>query len=554
MEPTTPKSPIRRQSWNGPVRSGWIALFILMAGLFHPGPRGTFASGHDPCLCDYQHPGSDTTITVDNLADLQYAINGAAASTTILVEPGLYDLRTSPYAGWGIGIEVWKSNVTIRSSTGNRADVVFDGGGMADGIAKAFLVADYLTQQDTLRNITFADVTIRNASNHLISVQGEFHPRNITIHNVHCVNAGQQLIKVNPESLSDPVPVSNGAILCSRIEYETHLHEGYYTQGIDIHAGDHWTIRNDTLRNIRAHPESGAIGGPAILVWTNSVGTIVERNVVIDCDRGIVFGDWSHSGYPFLDHTGGAIRGNVVRGYEHANPEGSMGSYESVSIGNTAGALVANNTLYAPGDVDRGIDVVGPYVTGCEIVNNLMDKEITLRAGALEGANTWGGNLEHAGAENYADAPGGDFHLAPASEAIDSGTVYAGLSVDIDCDPVTDGSPDAGADEFASGTAVAAGGGAVPSVRLDGIRPNPFNPSTTVAFALDRPSNARLTIHDAGGRLVRTLIDGGAMDAGAHRAVWDGRDDRGREAASGVYFCRLAAGGEEAAGRMVLLR
>ena len=529
-----------------------VALLLHIVGAMLV-THGTAAGTH-VCLCDYEHATSDTTITVDNLAALQYAINDATSSTTILVEPGFYDLQTSPYAGWGIGVELLRSNVTIRSSSGIRADVVFDGGGMAGGVAQAFMVADYMTHQDTLRNITLADITIQNASNHLISVQGEFHPQNITIHNVHFLNAGQQLIKVNPESLSAPVPVSNGSILCSLIEYETHLDEGSYTQGMSIHAGDHWVIRNDTLRNIRAHPASGGIGGPAILVWSNSVGTIVERNVLIDCDRGIMFGDWSHNGYPFLDHTGGAIRGNIVRGYEYANPEGSMGSYESIALCNATEALVASNTLYAPGEINRGIDLVGPYVTDCEIANNIMDKEIILRGGAIEAANTFAGNREFAGANHYVDAGNGDFHLDPASPAVDSGVTYAGLSVDIDCQSVAGDAPDTGADEYVLETSVAGWEVEFPALCLHGNRPNPFNPSTLLTFTLGARSNVCLTIHDTAGRLVRALIDGADLPAGTHPFLWDGRDSNGREATSGVYFYRLTAGSGKAAGRMVLLR
>ncbi len=82
--------------------------------------------------------------------------------------------------------------------------------------------------------------------------------------------------------------------------------------------------------------------------------------------------------------------------------------------------------------------------------------------------------------------------------------------------------------------------------------PNPFNPATTIAFALARPGPARLDVYDARGRLVRTLVDG-PRPAGPQAVTWDGRDAAGRDAASGVYFYRLRAQGVDASRRMVML-
>jgi hypothetical protein len=84
--------------------------------------------------------------------------------------------------------------------------------------------------------------------------------------------------------------------------------------------------------------------------------------------------------------------------------------------------------------------------------------------------------------------------------------------------------------------------------------PNPFNPSTTIEFALARPEDARLDVFTVDGRLVRTLVDRG-LTAGPHTATWDGVDHLGRAVASGTYFYRLTtAGGFSEAGRMVLVK
>jgi hypothetical protein len=72
--------------------------------------------------------------------------------------------------------------------------------------------------------------------------------------------------------------------------------------------------------------------------------------------------------------------------------------------------------------------------------------------------------------------------------------------------------------------------------------PNPFNPQTTLRFDLPVAGPVRLVVHDAQGRAVRILADA-ALVAGRHAYVWDGRDDEGRAAASGLYFVRLQAQG-----------
>jgi hypothetical protein len=72
---------------------------------------------------------------------------------------------------------------------------------------------------------------------------------------------------------------------------------------------------------------------------------------------------------------------------------------------------------------------------------------------------------------------------------------------------------------------------------LIGIRPNPFNPATTIELSLVRAGRIRLEVFDARGRLVRMVHDG-QLGAGFHSLPWDGRDDAGRAVASGVYYAR----------------
>lgn len=101
----------------------------------------------------------------------------------------------------------------------------------------------------------------------------------------------------------------------------------------------------------------------------------------------------------------------------------------------------------------------------------------------------------------------------------------------------------------ASGTPVPA----LAAVTLAAV-PNPFNPSTLLAFELARALPVRLTVHDAAGRLVRVLRSGQEAAAGRNEVAWDGRDDHGRAQPSGVYLARIEAAGLAATTRLTLLR
>jgi len=83
--------------------------------------------------------------------------------------------------------------------------------------------------------------------------------------------------------------------------------------------------------------------------------------------------------------------------------------------------------------------------------------------------------------------------------------------------------------------------------------PNPFNPKTTLRFGLPAKGPVDLAIYDVGGRRVTTLASG-VMEAGTYELIWNGTDGEGRPVASGLYFSRLAFGGEVLTGKMLMLK
>jgi hypothetical protein len=89
--------------------------------------------------------------------------------------------------------------------------------------------------------------------------------------------------------------------------------------------------------------------------------------------------------------------------------------------------------------------------------------------------------------------------------------------------------------------------------RIDPPYPNPFNPTTTIRFALPSEERVRIVVYDALGRKVAVLADR-TMTAGVHDTVWNGRSDSGQTLGSGLYLYRFEAGAHRGNGKMMLLR
>jgi len=89
--------------------------------------------------------------------------------------------------------------------------------------------------------------------------------------------------------------------------------------------------------------------------------------------------------------------------------------------------------------------------------------------------------------------------------------------------------------------------------RLYPNAPNPFNPQTTIYFDLSREGRVNLSIYALDGRRVRQLVRD-TYPAGRHSAIWDGRNDKGRRMASGVYLYRLVAPDGSQAREMMLIK
>lgn len=353
--------------------------------------------------------------TVQELADAVAAAN-AGGPKTILVADGTYTL----------GNMLWISaqNVTVRSASGNRAAVVLRGAGMTTGnVTHIFNVAG--------SGFSVRDMTLRNVRNHAIQLQPDVD--NVRIQNLHILDTFEQMVKVAYVDGS-PASSDDGLVEGCLFEYSAGIGPQFYIGGIDAHRAKRWIVRNNTFRNIRS--PSGSVAEHAIHFWSDSEDTLVERNRILTCDRGIGFGLGDRG------HLRGIIRNNVLY-------HDSSGGFADVGIGleSAPGAQLYNNTVFHENSYPNAIEYRFAETTGVLIANNLTNRAIVRRDNA-SGSGT--NNVTSAQASWFVAPASGDVHLRTAVPAVvDQGMSISGLTGDFDGDfRPQGGGIDIGADEM----------------------------------------------------------------------------------------------------------
>jgi len=89
--------------------------------------------------------------------------------------------------------------------------------------------------------------------------------------------------------------------------------------------------------------------------------------------------------------------------------------------------------------------------------------------------------------------------------------------------------------------------------RLNSVHPNPFNPKTTICFAVDHRQRVQVEIFDLTGRRVAVIADE-VFNRGTHETSWLGCDDSGKEVASGTYFLRMTSEANTESRKVMLVR
>ena len=353
---------------------------------------------------------SGTLVTVSNVAELRNAVEQAnqQGNMTIQLEDGTYNL--------GDMLWISGSRITFRSRSGNRDGVVLRGQGMRGGVSHIFNVVG--------SDFTAADMTLGWVANHGIQIHSD--ADDIVIHNVRFVDTGEQMLKVSYRS-GDSTSSDNGLVEWCLFDYPSGAGPQHYIGGIDAHQAHNWVIRHNTFRHIRS-PGSG-LAEHAIHFWSGSQKTLVEQNIIVNCDRGIGFGLGSRG------HSGGVIRNNMI----HTSRDVGIG----LESANSAG--VYHNTVFTE-NYSNSIEYRFPATQGVQIVNNLTNRAIVSRNG---GSATLQNNVTSAQSSWFVNPTQGNLHLANSvPQVVDQGA-SSGLSQDIDCDPrPSGGGYDIGADEL----------------------------------------------------------------------------------------------------------
>jgi hypothetical protein len=436
----------------GPIGRGTILaglLAVATAAVAVPAAGGTRAGGEYRAgggrqlralpppwwtgNCQKLPPPQQDIVPVSTAAELAAAVAALRPGQTILLADGTYDLVQT------IHLRGELHDVAVRGASGDPEAVVLRGRGMANAdygdVPHGMLISDG-------QDILIADLTIRDVFYHAVQVQGERGVRGVRIYRTRLLDAGEQLVKVSTAGPPGPYG-DDGEVACSEIGY-TDRAPSSYTNGVDVLAGARWVVRDNLFRRIRA--PQGGLAGPAVLFWRNAQDTLVERNLFVDCDRGIAFGlsapdtRMARDAESVFDHQRGTARNNMI--YRAGGNGGDIG----ISANYASDFRILHNTVVLNGTFPWGAIEYRFTPSRGEIRGNLTDAPIWRRDGALAALSD---NLVDAQAAWFDDPLSADLHLAPSAlPAIDGASSLADVPDDFDGDRRPFGPrPDVGADE-----------------------------------------------------------------------------------------------------------
>ena len=339
-------------------------IFLSALSFATHGHAGGHTCVHAPPL-----PAPENRIvTVSSVKELNRAVLELRNNTTILIEPGRYQLTES--------IAISADNVTIRGATDNCSSVELIGPGMdneqRNGVDHAFWI--------DAKNTTIANLTAGEVYLHTVQINNRaVAPR---IYNVRLYNSGQQFIKANPVNFGDGV--DNGIVEYSIMEYteQPSMIDRYgsgsgYTNGVDVHAGSDWRISNNLFRNFHTPDNADHLWNAAVLMFNGARNTITENNVFINVDRAIAYGLYDRS--PDHDHRGGVIRNNMVVMEPHLyTGQRSSIADAPIILWGSPDTRVLHNTILNNGNTPFSIELRFGS-SNVEVANNIADAPVSHR-------------------------------------------------------------------------------------------------------------------------------------------------------------------------------
>jgi PKD repeat protein len=356
-------------------------------------------------------PPTGSVVYVSTVNQLQNAVSALQSGQTIMINPGTYNLTGTLYVPQGL------TNIAIRGASGKASDVVIKGDAVLDatapytgsaiwgsgsGISGTIQFGIWL---GNVQGVTVGDITLENFVDDAVILNAGV--QSPLFHDVVMLDTGEQLLKSNPDGSGGGV--NNGVVEYCTIGY-TVAAPNNYTNGVDLHTTQNWIIRNNLFKNIlttntKTTVTSGALAGPAVLVWNHSSNCTTVGNTFVNCQREIAYGLSDPSSITD-DNTGGLIANNMI--YRSGGQHGDV----AIGVWNSPGTEVAFNTIILSGDYVNAIEYRFSTTTNVKILYNLTDSAITARDGAT---GTVSGNITTAQQSWFVNPSVGDLHLTAAA-------------------------------------------------------------------------------------------------------------------------------------------
>jgi hypothetical protein len=397
----------------------WVTLATVTA-------RGAPIANFEERLAPPLPETSGKKIFVSDAKELKAAIESAPDNTTVMIANGTYRIGSLIRMSG-------RKNVTVRGASGDPAKVVLNGIGWNSGDRQ-----DDILRIGDCENIIIAHLTFSDCRAYAVKVEAENNPKNISIYNCRFRNIGTRAIKGSGgRGFARGGSIRYCHFENTKIPPADWLFGGNYISGIDMMALDGWVISDNVFRNIKGRTGSARA---AIFVWVRSKNVTVERNLIIDCDRGVAFGNPS------------ASTSQVTAGEYHV--QGGICRNNFILPGPDAGielwwvddVKIYNNTVWRHDESGRGIRF-GSRNRGVHIANNLVRGAI-MRSGDGPEPDVRIENNVIGRLENYfMDPAHGDLRLtSQAVEALKTGIYLPDVTEDFDGHP-RGARPDIGAAE-----------------------------------------------------------------------------------------------------------
>ena len=547
-----------------------------------------------------------STVTPDQ--DLQEAVNALAAGDTLLLSEGTYTRKSALYFD---GLSGDESNpIVVGAATEGQVTI------QLDSTFTKFVIYDWDHNVIHIRNCHYLEIYGIEITAGRTGIETEFINSHCTFRDLNIHHVGNVGIRIANGANSYMKCIGNhlhhtyqhGAGLYigdndGSADFNNCLFEGNYIHHTSLleNQGDGIELKKMCWGNTISHNVIHNTHYPGILVWgtgkenpryNNKVyGNLVFKSggehgmqIASECDvyNNIVFDGGSRRMYSALQSNQNTTSGTPMNNIRIFNNTffGTRRGVLLLDWEGKDGMVFSNNAVYCLNEEDEALStndgnlqnaviqgnycfgsVAGPglqELIGTGIYNSLHPDKVFVKPendiasidlyplDDSDLVNAAGGTWVPEDDFNMNSRPEGDFADVGAYEFYTS--YNPGWRLAEEPKPLHD-TPDIPSNVPSSDQS------SPEAFSLGQNAPNPFNPSTMIEYRVAEGYNdsISLTVHDVSGQLVRTLVKG-KSSPGTHTLIWNGNNDSGTKAASGMYFLRLDSQDGSHARKMVLLK